>query len=53
MCPKGWNASDQTLESCAWESVARGETVVLEKDCVWPGEVDGFGFGEGLVGEDA
>lgn len=23
-CPSGWNASDQTFESCACESVARG-----------------------------
>lgn len=24
MCPKGWKVRAQTLESCAWESVARG-----------------------------
>ena len=31
-CPRGWNASDQTLESWACERVARGGDIGCEKD---------------------
>jgi hypothetical protein len=29
--PRGWKARDQTFESCAWESVARGRAVGCAK----------------------